>query len=820
MEKVEGEELKLKMKKILIYVILLLMNLFLVSASQITYIPFGEGTGTIAEDIISSHNLTISSDGDWTFGKYNYGLKLKGSGAQINFTDMPVTDFSSQNFTIEIWVNLTNSGLVQTIFRHTDVNKGVIIQEASTCPYWGFYLGDGSGYHYACADAIPTNEWHHIAFTYNGTTIVVYYDGVKNSSADWTGTIDFSGITTTAFGGSANGLWGVIDEFKFWNEARNETQIQEDMKSSEGIFISLVSPPQDSAFSSSTLNFSAKYQTTLLNLTNATLYIWNSTGIFNKTTETITGKTNSTNITIFGLSIGNYKWNVLACGENLTSSVCSFAESNYTFTIGASLADLNYNNETYETASETFSAGFNILEGSEISLAQLIYNGANYTISDITYINSTYLTLNKTIDIPTNPNLFENATRSFSFKFIYGGDQVQETSTYQQNVSFINLQKCNATYSTTTLNFSYRKEDDNSLINASSNHTSMEVSFFYWLGSGTTYKNYSFQNLSMTDNQVKFCLYPSHITLRADMNMDYEVEDYSPRQYYFRNVTLTNQTREIDLINLLVDYSVKFFVSVKQGLDFVDGAIITINKFFTGEGSYKAVGMRKTDENGEFIEYFDLDKNYRFDVVKDGELIDSIERWITCEEAPCTLTLYVEEAKEDFWQGYYDIYATNVAYNLDYNDTTKMVTFDFTDLTGLARYFRLEVSELQYNGTSNNICNKTLYSTSGSLDCNMTGYTGQFIANIYVSRSPEKLIDFLNFVVQTLKETFGSLGIFVTLLFIITIALVGAWNPAVGVVLVAFSVMVMTFLGFTAFSFATITAIFILAILLLIKIRS
>jgi len=102
----------------------------------------------------------------------------------------------------------------------------------------------------------------------------------------------------------------------------------------------------------------------------------------------------------------------------------------------------------------------------------------------------------------------------------------------------------------------------------------------------------------------------------------------------------------------------------------------------------------------------------------------------------------------------------------------------------------------------------------------MTGYNGQFIANGYISRSPEKIINYIKFVISTIKETLGPLGIFVTLMLIITIALVGVWNPAVAIMLTAFALLVMTFLGFTAFSWATVTAIFVLAMILIIKMRS
>jgi hypothetical protein len=63
-------------------------------------------------------------------------------------------------------------------------------------------------------------------------------------------------------------------------------------------------------------------------------------------------------------------------------------------------------------------------------------------------------------------------------------------------------------------------------------------------------------------------------------------------------------------------------------------------------------------------------------------------------------------------------------------------------------------------------------------------------------------------------------GILIAFFLIVTVALAGVWNPAVGVVMTAFAVGMMSILGFAAFSFATVTVIMIIALILIIKMRS
>lgn len=602
------------------------------------------------------------------------------------------------------------------------------------------------------------------------------------------------------------------------------------------IFVDLVSPTDGTVMISLNASFYANYTAINLNLTNVSYYMWYSNGsIFNQTNFTITGLTNSTNLSLTNMSLGDFEWNAYACSGIGSHSLCDWATSNYTFTVGDFLSDEVWNNYTFETASEDFQLNLTLFSGSSLISANLTYNGTHYPVSDITIENAHYV-LKKTIDIPLTPNYFEDVLYEFNWSFIYVNafdvQTHQTTTTRNQNVTYLVINICNATYSSdnsSALNFTIYNEITGNQINATTNNTDLEVTFEYWVGSGSVVKNYSYQNL--TNNKTsnyEFCIFPLNETLQVNMDMQYGAADYSPRTYYLRNASLDNETNDIRLELLEDSEAVKFFVEVRQGVAEFPGATVTISKYFTGEGGYRAISIRETDVDGKFIEYLELDQTYQFSIVKNGISYGTLTKQSFCTVAPCEITLQIEEAETDMWQGYYAEFATNVAYTLDYNDTTKIVTYTFNDLTGLAQSFALDVIDTKYNESSaivfepdGTYCNKTLAAVAGTLSCNMTNYTkGDFKAIGYISRSPAKIVDTINFVISSIKDVLGQLGIFASFLIIVVIGLVGVWNPAVGVILTAFAVLMMKLLGFVAFSYTTVILIIIMAIILAFKMKS
>jgi hypothetical protein len=76
--------------------------------------------------------------------------------------------------------------------------------------------------------ALNDNQWHHIAFTYTGTNLNLFVDGNLDVSTPATGSV----LATTqslfiASGGSFSNFMGNIDEVRYWNTAKTQTEIQD-----------------------------------------------------------------------------------------------------------------------------------------------------------------------------------------------------------------------------------------------------------------------------------------------------------------------------------------------------------------------------------------------------------------------------------------------------------------------------------------------------------------------------------------------------------------------------------------------------------------
>jgi hypothetical protein len=71
------------------------------------------------------------------------------------------------------------------------------------------------------------NQWHHVAATFNGSTLSLYADGALVNSMPFSGAIPNSNQSTwLGIGGSYDVFSGTMDEVRIWNVARTQAQIQ------------------------------------------------------------------------------------------------------------------------------------------------------------------------------------------------------------------------------------------------------------------------------------------------------------------------------------------------------------------------------------------------------------------------------------------------------------------------------------------------------------------------------------------------------------------------------------------------------------------
>lgn len=593
--------------------------------------------------------------------------------------------------------------------------------------------------------------------------------------------------------------------------------------------IKLLSPLNNTLLSTIGTNFTANFNVSITNQTwkNATINIWRSNGtLFNKTTYTLSSNNTYLNEFIDDFTLGDYIWNIKGVYGNSTFNNFSWASSNRTFSVGSTIYNQSYSNYTWETKQETFFVVVNLLSGSEIALAKFIYNGTNYTVSDVV-VNGNTASLTRTIDIPVNNIQFTTQNNSFYWIFTYNGGQVQTLTAQNQIVNYINFQECNATYSTQALNFIFKDEQADTNINAGTNPITFASSFNYWIGSGTTYKNYSFSVSSNTStNSYQFCVYPINTTYIFKSNMDstYTVTGYSPNSYSLRNATLTNISSNIPLYSILSTATTKFYVTIRNGVTLINDAIVTVSRKFLSSGNYVTDSVSVTDNNGKFALYAIIDQPYQFDMVKDGVLLGNALITTTCAAAPCSIDINLLSDLSDQFSNYDATYANNTVSYITYNTTSKIVTYGFLDLTGLAHYFRLKVTSVSMNESGITVCDVYSYSSSGTLTCNMTGLSdGDYFAYGYLSRSPEKIDKFLSFILSDNIQSLGLMGIFIAFAILLTLVIAGAvmsrGDPSTVLFVLGMGILLLKIMTIFPFSWVVVVLLEVLIFFVITKIK-
>lgn len=282
-----------------------------VSGSQLAFYNFDEGTGTNATDqFYSNKNLTFFGSGlSWVAGKYGYGINSTGVSTYLNWTVAP--NFSYPLFTVEMWIKKDTAWqTTETIFTYSGVNKGIILQKAT---YMTCYMGNGADFNQKIemTGNIPIGSWQHIACVKNSTGLSIYLNGILNASLTTADTPSYSLLINTRllYDADLSGFNGSIDEFKFWDEARTQAQIQNDMQSSLNI---------DNCTSFSNLLF------------NISLYDEDAQTLLNGTVQNTSIKVSIELINSTGLQLSNYSYNfnqvnpVVLCSQSVADS------SNYT----------------------------------------------------------------------------------------------------------------------------------------------------------------------------------------------------------------------------------------------------------------------------------------------------------------------------------------------------------------------------------------------------------------------------------------------------------------------------------------------------------
>jgi hypothetical protein len=147
----------------------------------------------------STNNFLVTRNGNATQGAFSpYGggwsNYFNGNGDYLTLSNNAAFDFGSGDFTFECWFFLTgNTGLSSSVRTGTLFsvfpNSGTLGTDYS-CSVAGDANTTGTGLSFAARNSgtqqntnytgtITQNTWHHVAVTKTGTTVSIYYDGIR-----------------------------------------------------------------------------------------------------------------------------------------------------------------------------------------------------------------------------------------------------------------------------------------------------------------------------------------------------------------------------------------------------------------------------------------------------------------------------------------------------------------------------------------------------------------------------------------------------------------------------------------------------------------
>lgn len=174
----------------------------------------------------------------------NFGLEFDGDYESEVMISQTSDLTPTAAITVEAWVKLNALTNLPTIVSSEDWSSGetgfvLRIENYNLSNTPQFQIGTSSSWQTvsAASNAIPYDEWTHVAGTFDGSAVKIFINGVEAGSTDFTGAILPSPIGVK-IGGHVdhtynNRQWdGAIDEVRIWEVARNSAELTASMFSS------------------------------------------------------------------------------------------------------------------------------------------------------------------------------------------------------------------------------------------------------------------------------------------------------------------------------------------------------------------------------------------------------------------------------------------------------------------------------------------------------------------------------------------------------------------------------------------------------------
>lgn len=783
------------------------------------------------EDLIAGDEVSNSLGNRWFYTRI-YWVVPEWNGQLNDFTlsnDCPLgmclsstTDSTSIDID-DITLNLSTGSAVSFWYKRDDVTGNDILlgRDLLTTRNYVFFSStnifiEGNTNGDSCRGTASSDGlFHHYAISFKDYRCTIYEDGINVTSALFP-SMESDDLTINKIGGinaAPFGLNGSIDEVYFFNTTLSLSDVQV-----------LFNHDAKSGYSYPFRNFSSinfTNTTFAVDTANYTFMFWVKRNISqDMDRQIVMGESGHGNNKFIGFVEAN---GGLFIEGNTNDDSCGGTYTNDSLWHHYAISISQGNCEVYEDGINTTIAASDTITSS-IDLDRIGRGGAKYInalIDDVIIFNLTLTKkqVNQQINLTGVKDLglfttnIANGTYFANISYwnvsSSSSDKVNATTrVFDGNYTLNQLTVDDCTTNTVKiLNYSYFLEGD---IDAKINATSEVTGKVFYLDpphNESTFFNVSIA-LSDTLTTNSLCMKVNR-TLFADLKIIYTSPGGFTHNYIFRNHSFDNVTDNLSLFNYNSTSGVsdlKVTIRSEEDYGILSNIITSLQREYIGADStvFRTVQMDETGDLGlTFFNVIEESVTYKFlfrdrltnQIVKQTQNLKFI-----CVDSVCDFIFTVPPPGSDDT-------ITELFVNISYNEGNNEINATWNDPSGITSSITLVVTKETLLAKTI-ICRNGASGSSGVVTCDVTGQTGNIIAEVFAGASPQTpwSFIFLTINVTDLYSVLEAQGLAVEADFwafgIISMMVVGAvigFGAMGGVIVMGASIILISFLGLASF---------------------
>jgi len=429
--------------------------------------------------------------------------------------------------------------------------------------------------------------------------------------------------------------------------------------------------------------------------------------------------------------------------------------------------NLNYKPNITEGELTTISAEVILTEGSLISSAIIIYNNTNY-LATINYAGGEY----NISTIVTSPLVSSEMVINFSFLLTIEGITYTPTLN-NQTVLNLNFGICGGISNDTLLNMTL--VDEITLKNITG---AIEISSD--IISKTSGELVSSINGGVNNsNSYAICFSPtsSYDLYYLNSEIRYYADGYSPELYVIQRADMGDYPVNLTLYDLNSTKSTKFLIKYQDdNLITVEGAVIQLLKKYIAENIYRIVEAPITSNIGTAVVHIDLDSNlYQAVVVKDGVILDTFTNLVfNCESelsGICTQNLFGLVNSQN------SVSIDNLEdFSYSISSVNNTITTIFSVPSGTPASINILLEQVDMFGNST-LCNQTVYSSAGSIDCSFNDTIGDSMVYLDITKNNKLEVEQSYYIKESGAIDWLGNNFFIVLIFLLSIVGMAVSSP-------------------------------------------